>query len=165
MDKEELTQDKAYKKGLDIILFKKNSKKQLREKLLNKGFPEDVTDEAIVRLEEAGYINDRKYAESYFRINSTDKYKTKYQMKQELTRKGIDSDVIEEVLNNYDEDVNKDVEKIKQFINNKYYNLLNDGNIEYNKLVSIKRSLYSKGFDPEYVDEVIESLRKEIRWK
>jgi len=155
--------DKAYNKGLYILLFKKNSKRQLKEKLLNKDFSEEIIDGAIEKLEQAGYLNDEKYAESYIKSISADKYKTKYQIVRELTKKGIDSDTIERALNGYSDDICGDLEIIKQFINNKYINLIKGGNIEYNKLVGIKRSLYNKGYDPDVVDEAIENLRKELQ--
>ena len=155
--------DRVYNKALGIILFKKNSRRMLIEKLLAKGFKMEFIEEAIVKLEELKYIDDKKFAENYVKsLSMGNKGKTVSQIEQALWSKGIDNEIIKEVITKFRLDVNQEpeseYEKIKQFINNKYFNLINDTNIDYNKLISIKRSLYGKGFNPDTVDEVMYSI-------
>ena len=151
----------AYNKGLDIVLFKKNSKNQLKEKLLARGFSNDAIDAAVSQLEEAGYVNDTRYAQSYAKKLMSDQYKTREQIERQLLLKGIDSDTIDEVLQDFKSDREDNREKIKQFVNNKHNKLITSENMTYDKWVSIKRSLYNKGYNIEDIERVIEEMMKE----
>ena len=154
----QIESDRAYKKGLNIVLFKKNSKKDVFNKLVEKDFSRGAIETALDRLEESGYINDRKYAEKYTETAFFQKKKTLGQIKRELIQKCIESNILEDVISAFEAPHDDEEEKIKQFINNKYHKLIMDGEIEYNKLVSIKRALYNKGFDVDVINRTVNEM-------
>ncbi len=150
---------RAYQKGLDLVLFRKNTRWELLEKLKANGFPKEEAEQAAERLEEAGYLNDFQYAQSYVRQHQTDKYTTLGQIKQALLKKGISHVIIETVLSAYGpESEEEEVEKLKQFINNKYYKLIQAGQIDYNKKISIQQALYRKGYSPELIQKAVNEI-------
>ena len=157
--------DRAYKKGLDILLYKRNSKRKLEEKLLDKCFSRKSIESAVERLESAGYIDDMKFAKSYIRVSKDKKYKTKAQIENELLHKGVDISIISEAFcefkSDFDENGEGEIGKIKQFINNKYYKLIIDSDLEYNKLISIRRALYNRGYKEEDANRALNEIIEE----
>lgn len=152
---------RAYEKGLDLVLFRKNTKWELLEKLKGNGFSTEEAEQAAERLEEAGYLNDLQYAESYIRQHRSDRYTTLEQLKQALLKKGISHVIIEAVLADCPPETEEEAaEKMKQFINNKYYKLIQAGQIDYNKKVSIQQALYRKGYSPELIQRVVNEIWK-----
>lgn len=150
---------RAYQKGLDLVLFRKNTRWELLEKLKANGFSKEEAEQAAERLEEAGYLNDFQYAQSYVRQHQPDKYTTLGQIKQALLKKGISHVIIETVLSAYGpESEEEEVEKLKQFINNKYYKLIQAGQIDYNKKISIQQALYRKGYSPELIQKAVNEI-------
>ena len=77
---EELLQNirlqRAYEKGLDFVLFRKNTRWELMGKLKANGFSTEETEQALQRLEENDYVNDLRYTQSYVRQHIEDVYTT-----------------------------------------------------------------------------------------
>lgn len=72
------------------------SVKRLREKLCDAGFPAAVIDEAVEKLERAGYLNDIRFAQSYVRSHMRDR--SRLRIMRDLAGKGISETVIEDAL-------------------------------------------------------------------
>ena len=58
---------KAYDKALSLLAVREHTAKEIREKLLKRGYGDDEVDEAISHLLEEGAIDDARYVESYVR--------------------------------------------------------------------------------------------------
>ena len=69
---------------------------QLRSKLLMGGYPEDITDQAIEYVKSFGYLNDLEYARRF--VESRKHAKSRRQLYALLSGKGLDSSLIEQVL-------------------------------------------------------------------
>lgn len=69
---------------------------QLRQKLAQGGYPEDVIDEALEYVKHYGYVNDASYAERY--IDSRQERESRMQITRTLMQKGIAKDVIRAVF-------------------------------------------------------------------
>lgn len=100
--------DNLKTKMLKYIMYKKRTEKEIRQKFSN--VEEQMVDEAIEYLKEAGYINDLNYIEramqDYININTLSIKEIKYK----LMSKGIDNKLIEnyiykniEILQEYEE--------------------------------------------------------------
>lgn len=158
---EQLQAQRAYQKGLDLVLFRKNTREELLSKLKAKGFSAEEAAQAVERLEEAGYVNDFQYAQSYVRQHRTGKYTTLGQIRQELLKKGVAPVIIDDVLSVCEPESEEDeLEKLKQFINNKYYKLIQAGEIDYNKKMSIQQALYRKGYSVELIQRAVNEIWK-----
>ena len=95
--------DNAKTKMLKYILYKKRTEYEIRVKF-NNTFKEEIIEEAIIYLKEAGYIDDNMYIEKA--INEIIALKTLSikEIKYKLEAKGLKRIDIEKYIdNNYDE--------------------------------------------------------------
>lgn len=74
----------------------------MRERLTRAGFPADIAAEVTLRLANAHYIDDRRYAESYIRYHVQDRSMAR--IRNDLRGKGIAKDLINEVIAAYEEE-------------------------------------------------------------
>jgi regulatory protein len=88
----------AFDMAVDFLARRMRTGKEVRVFLSGKGgYDEGETDEAIERLEELGYIDDRAYAARYLEI-LVGKKRGRIRIKEEMRRRGLDSGIIEETL-------------------------------------------------------------------
>lgn len=80
------------------------SSKELYDKVIKKGITDDVAREVLAVYAEKGYIDDRRYAESFVRSKMTYDRLGVRAIGYKLSQKGIDRDLIEEVLAEIDTD-------------------------------------------------------------
>lgn len=164
IDEEELAELKrsvnsrrAYNKAIDLISRREHSRKELITKLSQKGYA-DVADETADKLEERGYLNDERFANMFADELKNRRGFGKRRISQELYMKGIDRDIIAEVLENLKEDPTEDIIGI---LARKYPRCLEDEkntNRAFNGLVRLGYSGYDiRNAMREYADRVEES--------
>jgi len=78
------------------------SSKSLNDKLYRKEFSQDVINETIEMLLEYGYLNDEKYAKNYVYNAYNFKSWGPYKIKMKMLEKGIQKDISEKYLSQYD---------------------------------------------------------------
>lgn len=136
-----------YKRGKERALYYlKNSDKtseQMKGKLREGYYPENIIDRIVGFLERYGYIDDLRYAEQFIRYNMT--RKSYQQIKNDLRIKGVNRDTVEEAFQNISEDCsdedNSQVDIIRRYILKK---LKPDMDLQYkNKIIM---ALVRKGF-------------------
>ncbi len=94
----------AIEKGLDLLNFAQNSKKTLKNKLKQRGFPAEIAEEAAEYLSERGLIRENDDAQRFAEMLATRKLYGKSRIQKELYAKGFSGDVICEVLDGLDVD-------------------------------------------------------------
>lgn len=87
---------RAKKRAMHLLERMDRTEKQLYDKLLQSGYPQECIDNAILYVKKYHYIDDRRYASNYIRCYQ-DK-KSRLRMQQDLLRKGVSRALIEEVL-------------------------------------------------------------------
>ncbi|MBR5203253.1 MAG: RecX family transcriptional regulator [Clostridia bacterium] len=114
---------RAYNKGLDFLSRRPFGTKELIKKLCEKGHEKECAEKACERLLELGLLDDEDYA----RILANDLLERKNysvkRIKQELSFRGIDRDIIENTVDLLDNDP---VPRIIILIKKKYINKIND---------------------------------------
>ncbi len=114
---------RAYNKGLDLLSRRPYGTKELIKKLQEKGHEKASVQKACDRLLELGLLNDTEYA----RILANDllerKNYSEKRIKQELTFRGIDREIVENTVLSLDNDAEN---RIILVIEKKYKNKLND---------------------------------------
>lgn len=114
---------RAYNKGLDFLSRRPYGTKELTKKLCEKGHEKEFAEKACDRLLELGLLNDEEYA----RILATDLLERKNysikRIKQELSFRGVDRDIIENTVLLLDNDP---VSRIIILIKKKYINKIGD---------------------------------------
>jgi regulatory protein len=86
----------ALSEALNMISRRMTTKYQLKTKLCLKNYSEEEIEEAIIKLENWNYLNDKEYANVFCRLKAG-KY-SRVRVRQELVIAGIDSQIITDVL-------------------------------------------------------------------
>lgn len=110
---------RAKEKALWLISYRDHSKKELADKI-RRTCDEDSAQKAVDRLEELGLVNDEVFARRYAEQLIFSKHMSKRGVSYELSRKGIDKELAQEILEDIDVDEN---EEIKAVLEKKYRNL------------------------------------------
>lgn len=84
---------RAKLRSMNLLQTKEYTEKQLRDKLLQGGYPEKVADEALEYVKSYHYIDDERYAMAYIEYQ-IDK-RSRQRIIQDLLKKGISRDCIE----------------------------------------------------------------------
>lgn len=149
---------KAKKYVYNLISRRMYSSKEVRNKLAEQGYTEEIIENTIDAIKGFGYIDDKVFAEEWVSSRIHNKPKGKIVLKRELSGKGIDEDVIEEVLNDAISDTNQ-MDSALEIAEKKARSYKNDDKI------SAKRKLQSflirRGFDFDTVREVVDKVLKD----
>ena len=91
--------DESYKakdKALSLLNYRMRTEKELKSKLIAAEFSEEAADEAVEYVKSFGYLDDRTYADQY--VASRRAAKGDIVLRRELREKGVDEEIISEVL-------------------------------------------------------------------
>lgn len=113
----EILGTRAKKHAMFLLERMDRTEHQLRDKLMQNGYPAVCVDLAIDYVKKYHYIDDLRYATNY--ISYQQKRKSRQKLKIDLLTKGIDKNVIEQAL---DEAFDSDEQiKIRQLLEKKHY--------------------------------------------
>ena len=112
---------RAYNHGVDILSRREHSVKELTDKLIMKGHGEYAY-YAVEKLVSYGYLDDRRFACLFANELIRLKSYGKRRIEQELFRKGIDRDIIKEIL----DECEFPAEALAELIERKYLKYLSD---------------------------------------
>ena len=140
---------RAKEKALWLISYRSHSKKELRDKI-SRTCDRQSAEKAVERMEELGLVNDRDYAERCAQTLIFTKHMSKRGAAMELRRKGIESEIINEVLDDIEVD---EREQIQAVIERKYPKI-DDEKIRRRAVAALQRL----GYGWEDIKAVIESF-------
>ena len=140
---------RAKEKALWLISYRSHSKKELRDKI-SRTCDRQSAEKAVERMEELGLVNDRDYAERCAQTLIFTKHMSKRGAAMELRRKGIESEIIDEVLGDIEVD---EREQIQAVIERKYPKI-DDEKIRRRAVAALQRL----GYGWEDIKAVIESF-------
>ena len=140
---------RAKEKALWLISYRSHSKKELRDKI-SRTCDRQSAEKAVERMEELGLVNDRDYAERCAQPLIFTKHMSKRGAAMELRRKGIESEIIDEVLDDIEVD---EREQIQAVIERKYPKI-DDEKIRRRAVAALQRL----GYGWEDIKAVIESF-------
>lgn len=90
--------------AVKYLSLKIRTENEVRLKLLEDGYDNDSIEKSIEELKSIGYINNKLYAQKFIFDRIKLKPKSKKMLKFELMNKGIDENIIEEVLDDWNVD-------------------------------------------------------------
>lgn len=140
---------RAKEKALWLISYRSHSKKELRD-IISRTCDRQSAEKAVERMEELGLVNDRDYAERCAQTLIFTKHMSKRGAAMELRRKGIESEIINEVLDDIEVD---EREQIQAVIERKYPKI-DDEKIRRRAVAALQRL----GYGWEDIKAVIESF-------
>ncbi|OBF97167.1 recombination regulator RecX [Mycobacterium sp. 852002-51152_SCH6134967] len=83
---------------LRLLTARARTRAELAGHLAKRGYPEDVSDKVLDRLEQVGLVDDADFAEQWVRSRRANAGKGRRALIAELRTKGVDNDVIDAVL-------------------------------------------------------------------
>ena len=98
---EESDARRAREKALYLLEHRSHSKRELTEKVARTAASREAAQAAADHLEEIGLVDDRAFAETYARDLFQRKRYGARRVRQELSRKGVGRDIIDQVLEQY----------------------------------------------------------------
>ncbi len=113
----------AFIVGLRFLSYRDHSEKELINKLVQKGHKYDYAVSACEKLKEYRYIDDERFAENYAKNLIDRKGMSIRGIKNELFRKGISRDIVDNICENLDNDP---ISVIIDLFNTKYNRYLSD---------------------------------------
>lgn len=140
----------CFSDALSYVSKSLKTQKQVQDKLTEKGYLQTSIDNAIKKLVEYGYINDKYFAETFIRQNK-DKKGVLY-LKQALKTKGVSSGIMSEIFEDFETDKQDIIAVAEKFLNGKQIDIF------------VKQKLYrhlmSKGFTFEQVKSATAEMFK-----
>ena len=103
----------ARERALELVSRSFMSRKQLRDKLVRKGEPDEIADYCVQWLEENGFINDENYAASVARHYTAKGYGAG-RIRAELSRRGVERELWDgavEAVSGSNEEIDKLISK------------------------------------------------------
>lgn len=140
--------------ALRIIEKSYKTEKEVRDKLILKGYEENSINKSIEFLKEYNFINDSNYIKVFIRdkLKSQGSQKIKYA----LIQKGISKDDIEEELSNLDKENEKN---IAFNIAKKKLDIMKKKETDKYKISGkLYRYLISKGYEYDIINEVVKEI-------
>ena len=140
---------RAKEKALWLISYRSHSKKELRDKI-SRTCDREAAEKAVERMEELGLVNDRDYAARCAQTWIFTKHMSKRGAAMELRRRGIDSELIDEVLDGIEVDEREQIEAVIE----RKYPKIGDEKIRRRATAALQRLGY--GWDD--IRAVLESI-------
>jgi len=142
---------RAKLRAMNLLKVRPYTKKGLRDKLIEGGYPDSIVDIAISYVEGFHYIDDFQYACDYFYTYK--ERKNVIRMKQELLSKGVDKDIIEEAYNeSFTDECDYEEKQILDILRKKKYI---SGETCYEDKMKIMASICRKGYSPDKVKRLM----------
>lgn len=141
----------VYHVGLESINRRFKSTYDLKESLLKKEYPYELVEKAIDKLLKQGYLNDQSFAKSYINNQIITTNKGPYKIRRELSEHRVDTNIIEEEIEVFDEDTQ--LEKIRKVTTRLYNSNRNRGGVVLKK--KIVNDLVNLGYDTSVISKVI----------
>ena len=146
---------RAKSRALWYLQGRDYSEKELLDKLVSGGFSEEASLAAIEKMRQIGYVNDENYARRLYsqlvEFGSASKREAFFKLRQ----KGIDSDLIKQIAEEY---ALPEDEKIKAIIERKHKHQLESPE----KLRKVFAALVRKGFEISDIKKAIREYNQEI---
>lgn len=147
--------ERAKSRAINYILGKLKTKYEVRLKLKENGFAEDVIDEVLDILEKEEYLNDKVYCEIFIEDKKKLNGYGKNKIKSLLIQKGISKNIFEDFLNEFEYDEEFD-NALKMGI--KKLELLSNEEDNFKKKQKIINYLAYRGFGFDVINDVLKEI-------
>lgn len=123
-------------------------------KKLESNYSEEICYKVVDNLAELSLINDRRYAKKCAEYFMTRKLWGKYRAREEMKRRGLTNDLIDEALSEYEEG---SLERLTELIAKKYLRKLS----EENGRNKVKAALARQGFSYDEINAALAEFEEE----
>ena len=109
---------RAKKRAMHLLEKMDRTEQELRRKLLESEYPEDLAEEAIAYVKSFHYVDDARYADCYVRLRGAAKSRGK--LLAELQQKGVDRELASQVLSEYESERDEQ-QMIRELMEKRHY--------------------------------------------
>lgn len=99
------TEEVLYQVALRLIDYRPRTRRELAERLMQKGYEPEPIRSTLERLDHAGLLDDRQYATEFVIDRSHSKPRSKRLLKMELQQRGIASETAADAVQQLDDEV------------------------------------------------------------
>jgi len=146
--------EKARAYAFLLLKFRLRSENELLTRLKQKGFSEQVSKNTVNFLKEKEFIDDRIFAKGWVASRLKRPFGLR-RIKQELAQKGLDKNIIEDLLSQAKKDYSEE-QIVSQLAGQRFLRLKG---IEPQKAkMRVYAYLLRRGFSPEIVGEIVKNL-------
>ena len=149
---------RAKLRAMNLLKSRSYTEYQLKKKLLDTGYSDSISEEAVAYVKSFGYINDREYAISY--INEQASLRSRREIFQKLQQKGIQKTTLDAVFSevygeteNADESTFDEIAVIVKALKKRGFT----GNESYEEKQKLLAYFYRRGFE---MDKVYRAMDK-----
>lgn len=147
--------DHGYDYALFMLNLRMRTEAEMREKMVARGYYQQVIDTVIIRLFEDRYLNDEHFAEVYVESMKRHKYYGAYMMKKKLFEKKVPKEIIEQKLSELVTDADE-MEIATRYTEKEFGKLSIIKKFEYDEKQKVMRRLLSRGFGIDVVKRIID---------
>ncbi len=145
--------------ALNYVSYQARTVEEVRRKLREKGYENDIIDDAIEYLNEFGYLDDEAYARAYVRSKFSGSGYGPRRLSTDLTKRGVDRSVVDNVLSDaFEDDELKEAALQK---GRKRWAALDRETDPRKRRKKVMDFLVRRGFDYALASEVVERLAGE----
>lgn len=144
--------EKAKSAAAKLISQKMYTCNEVYQRLLHKGFSDEVSERVVSAFSEAGILNDEEYAKLYIHDAVCVNMKGLHRVKQELLAKGVASGIIEKTMAETEVDQSGQLE---EYVELKFGNRVFDDRKEIEKA---KAHLIRRGFGIYEINKCFDKL-------
>lgn len=148
---------RAQEKALYLLEYRNYSKRELTEKIARTAASREAAQAAAGRMEELGLIDDRRFGEDYARELFSRKGYGARRAAQELRRKGLDQELVQELVEKYGSP-EQSGENIRRVLEKKYPGWQEDEKVRRRAFAALQRLGYS-------YQEVREAMGQDEDWE
>jgi regulatory protein len=148
----EILPKRAKQRCLHRLEARDYTERELRDKLIQGGYPRECIDTAIAYVASYGYLDDLRYAQRY--ITTYSEQRSRRLIEQQLLRKGITKDILEQAYPPEAPGSNREAEAsmIRHILEKKRYNPETADDKEKRRLYAM---LMRKGFEPFAITDAL----------
>ncbi len=150
---EDILPKRAKLRCMNLLMTKEYTVEQLKRKLRQGLYSEEIIEIAISYVASFNYVNDLKYAIDFITYNETSK--SKRRIEQDLFKKGISKDTIQQAWDEWQEQGGEqdEIGMIRKQLEKKHYN---GETADYKEKQKIYGFLLRKGYSSEQIRKAID---------
>lgn len=149
--KYEVLPKRAKLRSMNLLKTKDYTEEQLRKKLQDGGYPQDIIEEAVEYVKGYHYIDDERYCRCYIEEQAGSKSRQK--IIQDLRNRGISKELIEEGIKRAEElELFSEEKLISRYIEKRHYD---KEHADYKEKCKMYAYLAGKGFKSEQISKYL----------
>lgn len=150
---------RASESAYRLLSIRPHSAVELRLKLRQRNFPDEIIQPIIKKFKKEGYLNDRDFAKAYIKSRLASKPRGRRMLLSELLQKGVKRELADEVLDNALKETSEEELALKLLQKNRN-RLLKEKSVDLK--MKIRNFLSYRGFGYEAIRWSIDEFLKTI---